>query len=63
MINYFIVICPQCRKRLDEIPDVEECTVAATATAVVGPVPQLEVTGICHSESVKVRTRPDHRSY
>ena len=62
MIHSFIVICPQCRKRLDETPDVKDSpkTVAAVsvpqpeAVAVVS-MPQPEAAAACLSELDKVR--------
>ena len=52
LINAPLVICPQCRKRLDA--DVEDSPTLAAAS-----MQQLEAAAACHyGELDKVRTRP-----
>ena len=51
MIHSFIVICPQCRKRLDETPDVKDSPKTLAAVS----VPQPEAAAACLSELDKVR--------
>ena len=55
MMDYFTAICPQCRKRLDEAPNVEDSTAAEEAVS----RRQLEGDDVCKSELDEVRARPD----
>lgn len=54
-MDYFTAICPQCRKRLDETPNVEDSTAPEAAVSRC----QLEGDDVCQSELDEVRARPD----
>lgn len=56
MINSFIVICPQCRKRLDKYPDIKDSPAAQAAVSLCKPEAAAD---ICPSQLDEVRIRPD----